>query len=227
MEPSASLGNRIGILGGTFDPVHQGHLALATAARECFALDSVLFIPAASPPHKLGAPLAPFADRVAMLRLALSGTEGFVISEMERDRPGPSYSIDTLKELRQQLGEEVRLFFCIGMDAFAEITSWKNYAELFHYAGFVVVERPDSGGMALADFIAAELPHFRQGGERAWAEADGPGRIYALAMPGVPVSSTLVRERAARGESLAGLVPGEVAGYIARHGLYRPSTGGR
>lgn len=223
MDRPASFGSRIGILGGTFDPVHLGHLAVAAAARDHWHLDTLLFIPAASPPHKLRAPLAPFADRLAMLRLALAGKDGFAISEMERDRPGPSYSIDTLKELRQQLGDEVRLFFCIGMDAFAEITSWKEYGELFRYADFVVVERAEAGGMGLGDFIAAELPRFRQVAEGAWAGEGVPGAIHALAMASVPVSSTQVRERAGRGESLVGLVPEPVADYIVRHGLYQAS----
>lgn len=223
MERSAPFGSRIGILGGTFDPVHLGHLAVAAAAREQLALDSLLFIPAAQPPHKLHAPLAPFRDRVAMLRLALAGVEGFVLSEMERDRPGPSFSIDTLKELRQQLGAGVHLFFCIGMDAFADITSWKQYGELFRYADFVVVERPDSGGTGLDAFVAEALPAFRPEGEGCWAVATGCGRIHALAMPGVPISSSQIRQRVAHGESIAGLVPESVATYIASHGLYRIS----
>jgi len=221
MDRLAPLGTRIGVLGGTFDPVHLGHLAVAATARERFVLDNILFIPAASPPHKLDAPLAPFGDRVAMLRLALADQEGFAISEMECDRPGPSYSIDTLRELRQQLGEGAQLFFCIGMDAFAEITSWKYHADLFRYADFVVVERSEAGGVTLAEFIAAGLPSFQPHGAGEWAGANGTGRILSLAMASVPVSSTLVRERALRGESLAGLVPEPVAGYIAAHGLYR------
>lgn len=226
MDCPASLGSRVGILGGTFDPVHRGHLVIATAARERFALDTVLFIPAAQPPHKLHAPLAPFVDRVAMLRLALAGKEGFAISEMERDRPGPSYSIDTLKELRQQLGEGVRLFFCIGMDAFRDLPSWKEYAELFHYADFVVVERPESGGIGLAEFIASALPGFRPAGAGEWLEEYGGGRIHALAMPDVPVSSTQIRERVVRGESLVGLVVETVGDYITRHDLYRGGNHG-
>lgn len=223
MDHPASLGSRVGILGGTFDPVHMGHLAIAAAARERFALDTVLFIPAASPPHKLRSPLALFGDRVAMLRLALAGQAGFAISEMERDRPGPSYSIDTLKELRQQLGEGVRLFFCIGMDAFREITSWKEYAGLFRYAEFLVVERPDGGGVGLADFIAIELPFFRQEGEGCWVQEEGRGRIHALAMASIVVSSSRIRQRIAHGEAIADLVPAPVAAYIRLHGLYRTS----
>jgi len=203
--------------------VHVGHLAIAVAARARFALDTLLFIPAAHPPHKLHSPLAPFADRVAMLHLAVAGQTGFAISEMERDRPGPSYSIDTLKELRQRLGEGVRLFFCIGMDAFSEIASWKEYEGLFHYAEFVVVERPEAGGGGLADFIAAGLPNFRPTGE-GWAEAGGDGRIHALAMPRVPVSSSQIRQRVAHGASIAGLVEEAVAAYIASHRLYGPAA---
>lgn len=223
MDRPAPLGSRVGILGGTFDPVHHGHLAIATAARAQFALDTVLFIPAAQPPHKLRTPLAPFADRVAMLRLALADQEGVAISGMERDRPGPSFSIDTLKELRQQLGEGVRLFFCIGMDAFAEITSWKEYAGLFRYAEFLVVERPDGGGAGLADFIATALPLFRPEGEGCWVQEEGYGRIHALAMASIAVSSSLIRQRIAHGEAVADLVPAPVAAYIGLHGLYRTS----
>ena len=218
MDLPASLGNRIGILGGTFDPVHHGHLAIARAARQQFALDAVLFIPAAQPPHKLSAPLAPFSRRAAMILLTIAGQPDFVLSEMEKERPGPSYSIDTLKELRQQLGEKVHLFFLIGMDAFAEITTWKHYAELFRYAEFVVVERPGAGGQAA--FVAAAFPSFRLEGS-SWVGPGGIGRIHSLAMPSVSISSSLIRAMVSQGDSVAGLVPGPVAAYIVLHGLYR------
>ena len=131
------------MLGGTFDPVHTGHLAIADTAAAQFALDSVLFIPASLPPHKQDYTVSSFEDRAAMLESALSKRPGFFISRLEADRTGPSYSIDTLAELRQQLGNEVNLYFIIGMDAFAEIVTWKEYDRLLDFAHFIVVDRPD------------------------------------------------------------------------------------
>lgn len=221
------LGRRIGILGGTFDPVHAGHLAIARAAQARFSLDLVLFVPAAQPPHKLRQPLAPFADRVRMLELALAGQPGLALTEMEKERAGPSYSIDTLRELRQGLGEEVRLFFLIGMDAFVEITTWKQHAELFRYAEFVVIGRPDVCGEELPGCIARDFPGFRAEDPSSWVSQDGRGRIHSLAMASIAVSATGIRRRVAGGENFAGLVPEAVREYITRHGLYRASSPGK
>ncbi len=196
------------MLGGTFDPVHNGHLALARAARDGFALDQVLFIPAAQPPHKLNEPVSSFHHRAAMLELALATEPAFVLSRMEEHRPGPSYSIDTLRQLRQSLPPACRLFFIIGADAFAEIATWKNHGELFCHADFLVAERPDKkkGKWGQTPFPASDFP---------------AGRIHPLPLAGVDISATEVRRLAQSGKSLAGLTPEPVIVYIREHGLYQ------
>lgn len=229
MDFRAEPGSRIGILGGTFDPVHNGHLVLAAAALDGFALDRVVFIPAAQPPHKLGEPLAPFVHRAAMLELALADRSAMTVSRMEQQRTGPSYSIDTLRELRQNL-PACALFFIIGSDAFAEITTWKSYQDLFRYADFLVAERPDlaPGRLAhllgdLPDFLppAAEPPPVSSSPDlRPWRHRQG-GLIHPCPVNAVPVSASNIRRRVRRGEAISGLVPAPVAAYIREHQLYR------
>ncbi|HET97463.1 MAG TPA: nicotinate (nicotinamide) nucleotide adenylyltransferase [Desulfurivibrio alkaliphilus] len=230
MDFRAEPGSRIGILGGTFDPVHNGHLVLAAAARDGFALDLVVFIPAAQPPHKLGEPVSSFAHRAAMLELALTGRPAMVVSRMEQQRLGPSFSIDTLRELRRNLPAACPLFFIIGSDAFAEITTWKNYQELFRYADFLVAERPDLAPGRLAGLLndlpgflppAAGSPsHSSPPDLRPWRHRQG-GLIYPCPVDAVPVSATNIRSRVRRGESVADSVPAPVAAYIRQNRLYR------
>ncbi|MDZ7642421.1 MAG: nicotinate-nucleotide adenylyltransferase [Desulfurivibrio sp.] len=232
-------GSRLGILGGTFDPVHNGHLVLARAARDHFALDRVVLIPAAQPPHKQGEPVSPFARRAAMLEMALDEQPGLFYSRMEQQRPGPSYSIDTLRQLRQELPAACALFFIIGSDAFAEITSWQNYQQLFQYADFLVAQRPESAPQRLADTLAGLADFLPPAAEpaaaassqhpvtsnpqlRPWRHRQG-GLIYPCPVAAVPVSSSEIRRRVRQGEPIAHLVPPPVADYIARHRLYKSS----
>ncbi|MFH7320301.1 nicotinate-nucleotide adenylyltransferase [Desulfurivibrio sp. D14AmB] len=231
MDFRVEPGRRVGVLGGTFDPVHNGHLVLAAAARDGFALDLVVFIPAAQPPHKQGEPVSSFSHRATMLELALADQSAMVVSRMERQRLGPSYSIDTLRELRQNLPAACDLFFIIGSDAFAEITTWKNYQELFRYADFLVAERPDLAPGRLAHLLG-DLPGFTPPAVesspglavdpdlRPWRHRLG-GLVYPCSVNAVPVSATNIRARARRGQSLADLVPAPVAAYIEQNGLYR------
>lgn len=217
-------GQRVGVLGGTFDPVHNGHLALAAAAREEFALDLVAFIPAAQPPHKLQEPVSSFHHRAAMLELALAGEAAFVLNRMEEHRPGPSYSIDTLRQLRQTLPPGCRLFFIIGADAFREIATWKNHRELFRYAEFLVAARPGSGLPGLADFMAAQDGFSQVEAGRVWQHRQG-GRVHRLPLAGVDISASEIRRRARNGQALAGLAPEPVIHYIRTHALYQAPVG--
>ena len=215
------LGQRVGLLGGTFDPVHVGHLAVAAAAREALVLDSVLFIPAARPPHKPGQVASSFADRVAMLSAAVQGQGGFFVSSLEAEREQPSYTIDTLTILRQQLGEVVELFFIVGLDAFAELATWKEYERIPSYANLVVIERPGGQPQDFADLVNRLFGGFvGRGEEQCWSFPGVRGRICLLSLPPLPVSSTQVRQRIARGESVHELVPPGVEQYIKAHGLY-------
>ncbi len=219
--PSAT-GRRIGILGGTFDPVHIGHLKIAAAVQRRFALDSVVFIPAANPPHKSAIAIAPLKDRLAMLQCAIRGQEGFYLSTMEAERVGPSYSVDTLSRLRTTLAGDTELFFIIGIDAFEEIATWKSYRHLPDFAHLVVVNRPDHTLEQLNQLISRHFNGFHYDSDSdAWKSAAQIGRIYALSTAPVAVSSTRIRQQLRAGEPVDQLVPPCVAQYIADNELYR------
>ncbi len=228
MDFGVEEGSRIGILGGTFDPVHNGHLVLAAAARDNFALDRVVLLPAAQPPHKQGEPVSPFVHRAAMLELALADHPALTLSRMEQQRSGPSYSIDTLCQLRQELPPACALFFIIGSDAFVEITTWKNYHQLFRYADFLVAERPDlaPGRLAkllgdLPDFLppTPEIPPASAPDLRPWRHRQG-GLIYPCPVNALPVSASNIRQRVRQNQPISDLVPSAVNAYIQRHQLY-------
>lgn len=219
---SGSAEKRVGVLGGTFDPVHRGHLAVANFVRVQEKLDEFLFIPAARPPHKSPAHLTAFPERLAMLRLALAHSPGFKVSDLEAARQGPSYSVDTLEELRRLYGPGARLFFVIGLDAFLEVDTWKDYARLPRLADLVVIKRA-TYPVDLVGAVVAKLGDYHyDAAVSGWRAPGLPGRIFLLSMPPVEISSTLVRRVAAAGEDLAPLVVPDVAAYIAEHRLYRP-----
>jgi nicotinate-nucleotide adenylyltransferase len=200
---------RVGILGGTFNPVHLGHLILAQSACERFDLAKVLFIPCGVPPHKNPGGLAPAADRLAMVRLAIEGDERFDPCDIEINRPGVSYAVDTVAALRE-LHPEAELHFIIGSDTLSELYQWRNIYTLLTLCRFAVFLRPDAGAPRLrADALHLESP---------WAE-----RLMEGLVPGrqVDISSSDIRYRVVEGMSVRYLVPEPVARYIADHRLYR------
>lgn len=207
----------IGLLGGGFDPVHVGHLAIAETVNAQLALSKVLFVPAAVPPHKEIS--ASFYHRLNMLRLALSGREEFEITTMEAERQGPSYTVDTLHIFQDRYGKEVKLFFITGFDAFSEIKLWKSYKQLLRLASFVVIDRPGYSWQTLEEFCARELFDVYPSGENVW-QVKGGEKIYRLKMEPVKVSSTGIRERLRKGLDIRGLVPEEVEDYIYNNKLY-------
>jgi nicotinate-nucleotide adenylyltransferase len=212
---------KVGVLGGTFDPVHLGHLALARFVRQALALEEFLFIPAPRPPHKRRGDLTPFADRLAMLRLALAAEPEFSVSDLEVARSGPSYSDDTLQDLHRLHGPAARFFFVIGLDAFLELRTWKDYRRLPRLADLVVINRTDYPEERALETVR-QLGEYRPGPvPGCWQAVDHPGRVYLLAMAPVAISSTMVRRAVAAGQPLGELVAGPVADYIRRHGLYR------
>jgi len=218
--PESGSLKRIGVLGGTFDPVHLGHLALARFVLRRLKLDRLLFVPAARPPHKPQAGLSPFAARYEMLQLALGGEPGFAVSDLEGARRGPSYSVDTLAELHRLSGGEERFFFIIGLDAFLELHTWKNYRELPRLADLAVINRAEyPAGQALETI--GRLGDYRYDPEcSCWCAVDRSGRIYLLTMEPVEISSTMVRQAVAAGQPVEALVVPEVARYIRQHRLY-------
>jgi nicotinate-nucleotide adenylyltransferase len=212
---------RIGILGGTFDPVHAGHVAAAEAAGEALSLDRVLLIPSHLPPHRPGQPRASASHRFAMVGLAVGGHPRLEASDAELRQPGPSFTADTLRRLQGEGFDASQLFFIIGTDAFADIASWRDYPALLDLAHFVVVSRARQSFGVLYDRLTDLVPRMRAADGRAGLRDEGRGCSVFLVNADTPdISSTDVRNRAARGQSLAGLVTADVERYIRTHGLY-------
>ncbi len=199
----------LGIFGGTFDPVHNGHLAVAEAVQSALALDCVLFVPVADPPHKRNRALTPAEDRWRMVKLAVANRPGFAVSRVDIDRAGPQYSVDTVQLLQREFSVGAgETFFIIGADALAGIPHWHNPQTLVERCRLVAVHRP--GVKPSIDALLAALPQLRS-------------RLLWVEMPPVPISATEIRRRVARGEAISRLVPAAVADYIARHRLYLSS----
>lgn len=210
---------RLGLLGGTFDPIHFGHLDAADAAREALALDEVVFLPSHVPPHRSQQPRASAFHRFALLALALSDHDGYRACDMELNRQGPSFTIDTLRALHEQGWTAAQIFFILGADAFADISSWREYPAVVDAAHFVVMARP---GCHIDDALARspELAHRVGPAPVRGIDPENTG-IFLVHARTRDVSSTEVRRRLATGESVAGLVPDSVARYVMSHRLYQ------
>lgn len=214
---------RVGVFGGTFDPIHVGHLEAAELARRTLQLDYVLLVPARQPPHRPTPPQASGYHRFAMIALATLRYPALRPSDVELSRPAPSYTSLTLQHLARSGLSPARIFFIAGADAFAEVTSWYEYPDLLDRSQFVVITRPGHPVAALRRLLPALTGRMREVQEGTPVEVpDGPPLgIFLLDGRTPTVSSTLVRERVARGESVASLVTPEVETYIYRQGLYR------
>ena len=216
---------KIGLMGGSFDPVHAGHLRAAEEISERLALDEVIFIPTLVSPHKSSETMAAPSHRLNMLELSAKRNPRFRVSDMELRREPPSYTIDTLRALKRS-GPENGYYFIMGCELFSEIDTWKDFAELFNYSNFVVLRRP---GYDLAD-SAGPIPlalendfrySYSDKGMDVFAHKSS-NELFFVDIAGIRVSSTEVRELACRGNSLRYLVAREVEGYIAENGLYHP-----
>ncbi|MDP6822294.1 MAG: nicotinate-nucleotide adenylyltransferase [Dehalococcoidia bacterium] len=198
--------SRIGVLGGTFDPIHNGHLAIAAAVFNVLELTSVLFVPAARPWMKesgSGYGVSSIDHRIEMVKLATERREGFYLSTVDADRGGSSYSVDTISDLREEYGHATELLLILGADALEELPRWREPERLASMCTLVCVGRPGSG-------LPEDLP------------ADHPGRdAQFVSGPMLPISATDIRARVAAGMSIEGLVGASVGAYIERHGLYR------
>lgn len=210
---------KIGLLGGTFDPIHDGHLQLALAAKRELALDSVLLIPAAGPPHKNSASVTSFAHRKEMLLLALAGVDGLAPCFIEGDLPVPSYTIDTVRLLQSDTTSEREYYFIIGVDAFADLLSWKSYVELLRRVALVVARRRGFRGTDKLTAIAQSLGYAQK--PDLWHSADGLRNIYFLKTSPVEISSSHIRDMLSAGcGQVAGVDPA-VLDYARNHKLYQ------
>ena len=213
---------RIGIFGGTFNPIHLGHLRAAEEIRERFDLERIIFIAAAVPPHKEVENGIPGEHRMEMVRVAISGNPYFSPSDIELKRPGKSYSIGTIQFLKERYGSDSDMFFILGMDAFLEIGTWKSFQELFSLCHFIVMTRPGFDQPFSATILPPEIADafvYDEGGGR-FIHRDGYS-IYLQGVTFLDISSTKIREAVRKGRSVRYLLPREVERYIKRHHFYR------
>jgi nicotinate-nucleotide adenylyltransferase len=198
--------HRIGILGGTFDPIHIGHLILAEEAWFQLRLDCVYFAPAGDPPHKQGRRMAPVEDRVRMAELATADIDYALVSRIDADRPGPHYTSDLVRLLQQQAGPDTDIYFLMGMDSLRDLPTWHEARWLVDHARLVALSRHD----VEPDWDALEraLPGVRS-------------RVTILDMPELEIASHVIQQRVRNGQPIRHMVPRAVEAYIRKHGLYR------
>ena len=212
---------RIGLLGGTFDPVHNGHLQLAQRVLADFGLDKIIFIPAAQPPHKNGTLVCDVVHRLQMLKLALSSQQGFELSDIEISRNEVSYTFDTVMQLDKQSGSAVRYHFIIGFDALAEIETWYRWNDLLSTTNFIVAVRPGFSLKHIERLLERNGFAPDNDNPNRWIGVQQGNEVLFLAGEITDISSTDVRRRIAAKEAWERLVPPGVAEYILRHRLYR------
>ncbi len=196
----------IGVFGGTFDPVHRGHIAAAQKVKSVLGLETIFFVPAGQPWLKADIPVSPARHRVEMVRLAIAGKRYFQISTTEVDRPGPSFTVDTIDVLQRQLGAAANLWFILGSDTLSDLPRWKEPTRLIQICHLVAFTRPG--------FVPPPLE---------WLESSIPGisnHVTFVEVPQINVSASDIRRRVAQGASIRRMVPGAVEKYILEHGLY-------
>jgi nicotinate-nucleotide adenylyltransferase len=202
---------RVGVIGGTFDPIHIGHLIIAEGARDALDLQRVIFVPAGQPPHKRSSQISPAEHRLEMVRLAIAGNGHFTASRVDIDRGGPSYTVDTIRLLHDAWGADARIYFLIGGDSLAELPMWYQPERLLEICQVVAVPRP--GYELDLESLDVKIPGASE-------------RIQMLSMPLVDLSATEIRDRIRDRRSIRYLVPHAVERYIYRHHLYRERTAG-
>jgi nicotinate-nucleotide adenylyltransferase len=201
--------HRVGVMGGTFDPIHHGHLVAASEVADMFHLDEVIFVPTGQPWQKSAKVVSSAEDRYLMTVIATASNPRFSVSRVDIDRKGPTYTVDTLRDLHTRVGDKADLFFITGADVLARILSWKDADQLFRLAHFIGVTRP---GFQLSD---AHLP------------AESAGSVSLVQVPAMAISSTDCRNRVASGQPIWYLVPDGVVQYITKHHLYRQPVDAR
>ncbi len=202
---------RIGVMGGTFDPIHYGHLFAAEEARSCFDLVEVVFVPTGNPPHKEAGPELPAEERYLMTVMATADNPNFRVSRIETDREGLSYTLDTLRALRSGYGKNTAMYFITGADAILEIMTWKEPERILEECCIIAATRP---GYDLARLEKALPP-----AERKRRKTDP--HVFVLEIPALAISSTDIRKRVAEGQPIRYLVPESVVQFITKNGFYK------
>jgi nicotinate-nucleotide adenylyltransferase len=200
----------VGIMGGTFDPIHYGHLVIAEAARAKFQMEEIVFVPSGTPPHKRGRNITHFEHRFQMTKLAIQDNAHFCVSRLEIDRPGPSYAVDTIRALRDLFSPNTRLYFITGADAILEILSWKDVGALIGMCQLVAATRPGYSLDGLKDIV-----------NRIQSEHKREFNVHTMEVPALMISSTDIRKRVESGMPIKYLLPDSVEKYIYDHKLYR------
>lgn len=218
---------RLAVFGGTFNPVHNCHLRIASQTRDQVGVDRILFVPSNDPPHKSTTSLAPARHRYEMVKLAIADEPTFALSDVELRRPEKSYSIDTIQALQQEYGAGTELHFLIGLDSFLDIATWRRVEELLRLCHFVVVSRPRAAFVGLADLSL--LPSIKPvhlealdtgRADRLDLELSDRTTLTLLRLPPCPISASNIRHRLKTNQAVTGMLPAEVESYIIRHGLY-------
>lgn len=228
-EPDSS---RLGLFGGTFDPIHRAHVTVAREVQEVLNLDHICLIPSAHPPHKNQAAVADAAHRMAMVRLAIAGEPSWRVSDLELQRPGPSYTIDTVRQFRSCLGAETRIFLIVGMDAFMEIDTWFTFKKIFHHCELVVMSRPQSNGVGATE-MPAQMAQFLktiidtgyrrdpQGPHLRYTHPHQLRPVYYCPVTALDVSSTRVRRSIQERPWQVDELDPAVVAYIHQKRLYQ------
>jgi nicotinate-nucleotide adenylyltransferase len=212
---------RIGIFGGTFDPIHYGHLRVAEEARESFALNRILFIPSANPPHKRRDAVSSVHHRLKMLRRAIACNKAFESSDLECRRPGASYSVETLHTLREGEGRGVAFYFIVGLDAFLEIQTWRSYTELFELSHWLIIQRPGAGPGGRGAFPNKIRRLFEYDPiEKCYVHPSGC-KVFFRRFRLLEISSSEIRRLSQSDRSVRYLTPKPVEEYILEHHIYK------
>ncbi|MEJ2233458.1 MAG: nicotinate-nucleotide adenylyltransferase [Syntrophobacterales bacterium] len=212
----------IGIMGGTFNPIHFGHLRAAEEVAESLRLEQMIFIPAAKPPHKSEVEVVSFDHRWHMMQLAIAGNPLFVLSDLEYQRPGVSYSVETLTQLSKERGGSEELYFVLGLDAFLELQTWKSYRELFSLCHFIVVARPGFSPESLDAMLNTQVSD-RYSFDIQLQGYRHPNlhTVYYREVTLLDISSSTIRKLLAQGGTVRYLLPKKVEEYIQQQGLYQ------
>ena len=219
---------RIGLFGGTFNPIHLGHLRAALEVKSGFELDKIFLIPAAVPPHKMQGNVANAADRLELINLSITADSGLSASDVELKRSGPSYTIDTVSYFKQTLPADSMIYLVMGLDAFLELDTWKSYEELLEQVPFIVIGRPNAeqqgitaGRKCLDDYLRSSIsPQYKYSVDQSCYRLPKKQPIYFFDVTSMDISSTKIRALIKNGQSAQYLVPEKVLEYMKSKGLY-------